>query len=66
MFKMGKCNSIRNYFHKTPNMYPNLNANILHEQQFRLDKINEIKDYLLVEIREKELISKKLVNILLL
>ena len=66
MFKMGECNSIRNDFHKTQNMYPNLNANILHEQQFRLDKINEIKDYLLVEIRERELISKKLVNILLL
>ena len=27
-------------FNKTPNIYPNLN-----EQQFRLNKINEIKDY---------------------
>ena len=44
-------------------MYPNLNAiplntNISNEQQFRLNKINEIKDYFLAEIRERELISK--------
>ena len=37
-------------FNKTPNIYPNLNAipsntNISNEQQFRLNKINEIKDY---------------------
>ena len=30
-------------FHKTPNMYPNLGANISNEQQLRLNKINEIK-----------------------
>ena len=29
-----------------------------NEQQFRLNKINEIKDYFLAEIRERELISK--------
>ena len=50
---------------KTPNIYPNLsaaplNANISNEQQFRLNKINEIKDYFLAEIRERELISKNL------
>ena len=38
-------------------MYPNLNANISN-QQLRLNKINKIKDYLLAEIRERELISK--------
>ena len=53
-------------FNKTPNIYPNLNANISNEQQFRLNKINEIKDYFLGEIRERELINKILVNILLL
>ena len=52
-------------FNKTPNIYPNLNAiplnaNISNEQQFRLNKINEIKDYFLAEIRERELISKNL------
>ena len=32
-------------FDKTPNIYPNLIAvNISNEQQFRLNKINEIKD----------------------
>ena len=32
-------------FNKTPNIYPNLSANKLNKQQFRLNKINEIKDY---------------------
>ena len=43
-------------FNKTPNIYPNIS----NEQQFRLNKINEIKDYFLAEIRERELISKNL------
>ena len=47
---MDKYNSIEHDFHKTPNMYPNLSANISNEQQLRLNKINEIKDYLLAEI----------------
>ena len=37
-----------------------LNANISNEQQIRLNKINEIKDYFLAEIRERELISKNI------
>ena len=41
-------------------MYPNLNANISNDQQFRLNKINEIKDYFIAEIRERELMSKNL------
>ena len=57
---MDKYNSIEHDFHKTPNMYPNLSVNISNEQQFRLNKINEIKDYFLAEIRERELISKNL------
>ena len=47
-------------FNKTPNIYPNLNAIPSNEQQFRLNKINEIKDYFLAEIRERELISKNI------
>ena len=47
-------------FNKTQNIYPNLTTNISNEQQFRLNKINEIKDYFLAEIREWELISKNL------
>ena len=42
------------------NMYPNLSPNTWNEQQFRLNKINEIKDYFIVEIKERELISKNL------
>ena len=47
-------------FNKTPNIYPNLTANISNEQQFRLNKINEIKNYFLAEITERELISKNI------
>ena len=48
---MAGCNSIEHNFHKTSNMYPNLNAiplsaNISNDQQFRLNKINEIKDFI--------------------
>ena len=57
---MDKYNSVEHDFHKTPNMYPNLSENISNEQQLRLNKINEIKDYLLAEIRDRELISKNL------
>ena len=47
-------------FNKKPNIYPNLDVNISNEQQFRLNKINEIKDFFLEEIRERELITKNL------
>ena len=47
---------------ETQNMYPNLNAlNIpLNVQNFRLNKINEIKEYFFPEIKEKELLSRRL------
>ena len=42
-------------------MYPNLNPISLSDQlQFRLNKINEIKDYFVAEIKERELMSKRL------
>ena len=52
-------------FSKTPNIYPTLNVaplNVIpsNKQEFRLNKINEIKDYFLTEIRERELISKNI------
>ena len=48
---MAECNS-----HETHNIYPNL-----HDQkQFRLNKINEMKDYFVAEIKEIELMSKRL------
>ena len=53
---MVECTSIENNFHKTPNMHPNISK----DQQFRLNKINEIKYYFIAEIRERELMSKDL------
>ena len=44
--------------HETPNMYPNLSATPSNKQQFRLKKINKIKDYLVAELT-KELMSKR-------
>ena len=38
------------------NIYPNLND----QEQFRLNKINEVKDYFISEIKERELMSKRL------
>ena len=49
---MEECNS--------HNIYPNLSANTSNYQQFRLNKINEIKDYFIAEIKERELMSKRL------
>ena len=45
------------------NIHPNLNAVPLNDQeQLRLNKINEIKDYFEAEIKERELMSKRLRN----
>ena len=52
---MAECN-----FHETHNIYPNLSATPSNEQQFRLNKISEIKDYFVAEIKERELMSKRL------
>ena len=51
----------------SPNIYPNLNAIPLNDQQqFRLNKVSKIRDYFIGEIKKRELMSKRLVNILLL
>ena len=42
------------------NMYPNLSTTPSNEQEFRLNKINEIKDCFITEIKERELMSKRL------
>ena len=47
--KSVECNSIESIY--TPN---------LNNQQFRLNKINEIEEYFIAAIKEKELMSKKL------
>ena len=54
--------------HETPIMYTSLSAplnvplttTLLNdEQHFRLNKINEIKDYLVADIKERELMSER-------
>ena len=57
---MVEYNSIEHDFHETPNMYPILSANISNDQQFSLNKTNEIKDYFIADIKERELMSKNL------
>ena len=50
---MDECNSIE------CSIYPNLNAVPLNDQQqFRLSKVNETKDYFVAEIKERKLMSK--------
>ena len=48
---MVECNSIEDNSIETSN---------LNNQQFRLNKINEIKNYFIAEIKESELMSKRL------
>ena len=65
MSKMAECNFVECNSHETPSMYPNLsasplNATLSNEQQFRLNKINKIIDYFVAEIKERELMSKRL------
>ena len=45
--------------HETPNMYPNLNLSLNDQQDFRLNKINKIKNYFVAEIKEREVMSKR-------
>ena len=40
-------------FHETPTTYPNFRANTSNDQHLRLDKVNEIKDYFIAEIKER-------------
>ena len=46
--------------HEPLNMDPNLSVALSNEHQFRLNKINEIKDYFVAEIKERELMTKRL------
>ena len=48
---MDECNS-----GEAPNIYLNLND----QQQFRLNKVSEVKYYFIAEIRERELMRKRL------
>ena len=51
--------------HQTHNMYPKLSETPLNiplndQQHFRVNEINEIKNYFVAEIKERELMSKRL------
>ena len=49
-----ECNTIESIEHNS------VDVSNLNNQQFRLNKISEIKDYFTAEIKERELVSKKL------
>ena len=51
---MVECNSIESIEHNF------IDTSNLNNQQFRLNKISEIEDYFITEIKERKLISKKL------
>ena len=51
---MAECNS--------HNMYPDLSTTPSNDQQCKLNKINEIKDNFIAEIKERELMSKRLIK----
>ena len=51
---MDEINSIESIEHGS------IDSSNLNNQQFRLNKISEIKDYFIAEIKERELMSKKL------
>ena len=52
---MAECNS-----YETHNIYPKLGVPLRDQEQFRLNKIKEIKDYFAAEIKERELMNKRL------
>ena len=49
-----ECNSIESIEHSS------IDTSNLNNQQFRLNRISEIEDYFIAEIKERELMSKKL------
>ena len=51
---MVECNSIESIEHSS------IDTSNLIDQQFRLNKISEIEDYFIAEIKERELMSEKL------
>ena len=50
-----ECNSIECNSDETHTIYRNLGVPLSDQQQFRPSKINEIKDYFIAEIKEREL-----------
>ena len=61
MFKMAERSS-----YESNNIYPNLSQSLPDNQQFRLNRINEIRGYFVAEIKERELMNKSLSKYILL
>ena len=60
---MVQCNSTEHNPVERSSIYPGLNEISLSDQQhFRLNKLNEVKDYFVAENKERELMSKRLCN----
>ena len=57
---MTECNSAAYNSNETHNIYSNLDVSLSDQQQFRPKKINEVKDYFVAEIKERQLMSKRL------
>ena len=57
---MTERNSAAYNSNETHNIYSNLDVSLSDQQQFRLKKINEVKDYFVAEIKERQLMSKRL------
>ena len=57
---MAECNSVKCNSYEARNIYLNRSAALSNEQRFRLNKINEIKDYFVAETKERELMNKRL------
>ena len=53
---MVECNSIESIKHNS------IDTSNLNNQQFKLNKISETEDYFVTEIKERELMSKKLIE----
>ena len=57
---MTECSSIECNSFKTHDVYSDLGVSLTDQEQFRLNKINEIKNYFVAEIKEREIKSKRL------
>ena len=49
-----ECNSIESIEHNS------IHTSDINNQQFRLNKVREIEDYFITEVKERELMSRKL------
>ena len=56
---MAEYNSIEWYSHETLNMYRHLSTALSNKQQFTLNRIYEVKDYFVTEIKDWELMCKR-------